>query len=84
MSPKRDTTVSTTVVRNPSRKVPAAAFLSRSFLSAPKLWETMMEKPLVRPCRKPMSSVLMAVVAPTAAREDSPSVLPTILVSARL
>ena len=33
LSPKRDTAVSTTVVRNPSRNVPAAAFLSRSFLS---------------------------------------------------
>lgn len=67
-----------------NKKVPAEAFFSWSVCFAPKHWATIMENPLVSPCKKPINKVVIAVVAPIAARASFPRVLPTIRVSARL
>ena len=61
-----------------------AAMLVKAMCEKESDKRIIIENPFVSPVRKPISRVLIAVLAPTAARAFSPKVLPTILVSVKL
>ena len=80
----RHTPPNTTVRPTLSATVPPMAFLTLFSSFAPKQVATMIPKPQITPFRNSISRSLREVVAPTAASDTSPSVLPMILVSIRL
>lgn len=59
-------------------------FLSSLYFPAPNCCATGIAKPLHIPIQKPIIIKLIELVAPTPASADTPSVLPTIIVSTRL